>query len=205
MNSETCVLVMPSMKHRKAAMDYVAEFVEIGDDIDGMGEVSQISKDYDSYGRWLYWLYGEKNSGMKADTAEKEGSSFTYFFMDETEEILIGTVNIREGNSVSREYGNIGYAIRPSLRNKGYGTQMLESAISLCGFMGIEHITAVCLGTNTAGVRILLKCGFRPVAEKRNSECDRRFTSDEIQSFKETINYFGVKYEIRFERNLSND
>ena len=159
MENKTYVLVMPSMSHRAAAVEYITEFIELGDDIDGLGIDRSIAGDYDAYGEWLYWLYGEKSGNGNESEADK-CESFTYFYLEEATGKIIGTVNIRKDISSVGKYGNLGYAVRPSMRGKGYGTMMVDAAVSLCGFMGMDEVTAVCLRDNKAGVRILEKSGF---------------------------------------------
>lgn len=178
MENENLMLVMPSMKHRRAAVEYVSEFLTANEDIDGVGygtgadaggadmhgseftadsgSFSDILADYDAYGEWLYWLYGKGEE----PSANGIGSSFTYFFMTDTEEILIGTVNIRYGNELAERYGNLGFAVRPSMRGKGCGTAMVAAAVSMCGFAGMDRLTAVCGKNNTVSAKVLEKCGF---------------------------------------------
>lgn len=167
MGNDTYVLVMPSMKHRAAAVDYINEFIKSGDDIDGLGLDGKIATDYDAYGEWFYWLYGEDNKDCNNEKnhnengdSRKEEPSFTYFYIEESTGKIVGTVNIRRNSSMAEKYGNLGYAIRPTLRGKGFGTDMVEAAVSLCGFMGMNEITAVCRKDNKPGLRLLEKCGF---------------------------------------------
>lgn len=152
----TCVLVMPSMKHRQATIDYINEFARFGEAIDGTGLSTDMGRDFDAYGEWITRFYpmdeGEAGRGG--------GCSFTYFFMDKEEKLLVGTVNIRYGNKIEEEFGNIGYAIRPSLRGKGYGKQLLELTVAMCDFMGMDGLTAVTKPDNYPSIRVLQSCDF---------------------------------------------
>lgn len=164
-NDNKNILVLPSMKHRMAAIEYVSEFIEKHDDINGIGIDSDVVSDYDAYGNWLYWLYGEKSARESEMMESAEGDSFTYFYVDETDNKIIGTISIRKENELAREYGNLGFAVRPSMRGQGYGTSMVEAALSLCSFLGMKDITAVCRKDNSAAIRLLTSCGFCSVLE----------------------------------------
>lgn len=169
MENNDMMLVMPSMKHRAAAAEYIREFTEAKEDINGMGLDLAIADERDAYGEWLFWLYGEGKE-TAPNGAER---SFTYFFVDGTETKLIGTVNIRRGNDLAERYGNLGFAVRPSMRGRGFGTAMVEAAVSMCAFTGMDKVTAVCGQWNTASARVLEKCGFVRVRRtvEKNGTC----------------------------------
>lgn len=166
-NTENLMLVLPSMVHRAAALDYVSEFIEKKDDINGMGIDSDVISNYDAYGNWISWLYGETASKTPESTMSDD-YNFTYFYIDETDHKLIGTINLRTENELAKEFGNIGFAVRPSMRGQGYGSAMVEAAISLCGFYGLEELTAICRKDNNAAVNLLCGCGFCFAGETEN-------------------------------------
>lgn len=156
LDNETYVLVMPSMKHKQAAIEYISEFARVGESIDGTGLEADIGESFDAYGEWISRFYSSDEGAADG----KVGGSFTYFFMDENERRLIGTVNIRQGNKIEEEFGNMGYAIRPLLRGQGLGKQLVESAVAMCEFMGLGVLTAVINPENYPSKRILESCGF---------------------------------------------
>ena len=55
--------------------------------------------------------------------------------------------------------GHIGYAVRPSERNRGLATQMLGQGVELAGRLGFERVLCVCDGDNYASERVILKRG----------------------------------------------
>ncbi len=156
-SEENRILTSPLPGHRVAAVSYINEFLERGENPDGIDNPERISEDYDAYGEWLVWL--NDREADKEGTPEGERSA-TFFYIRESDGFLYGTVNIRNGGEKACEYGNIGYAIRPSERGKGIATDMLESALSLCSFMGMESVRAVCSRENQASQRVLKKNGF---------------------------------------------
>ena len=74
---------------------------------------------------------------------------------------IIGTCELRHRLTKElRNYGgHIGYSIRPSQRNKGYGTKMLALALEKARMLGIEQVLITCGDDNIASVRIIEKNG----------------------------------------------
>ena len=74
---------------------------------------------------------------------------------------FIGWTKIRHKlNDALLEYGgHIGYAIRPSDRNKGYGTRILELALPFARSLGVQNVLLTCDDDNTGSVKIIEKSG----------------------------------------------
>ncbi len=70
---------------------------------------------------------------------------------------FIGRVNIRfRLTEQLRDWGgNIGYAIRPSFRNRGFGRQILALALPVAREAGLQGVLLTCLDTNIASIRII--------------------------------------------------
>jgi len=84
----------------------------------------------------------------------------TYFFVNDKNELL-GFSNIRHelNDSLMNEGGHINYAIRPSQRNKGLGTKILELSLIEARKMGIDKVLLNCETNNVASEKIFLKNG----------------------------------------------
>ncbi len=93
----------------------------------------------------------------------KEGKvpDSTFFLLDEERNILLGAVNIRHYlNDYLLDYGgHIGSGIRPSERNKGYGTKMIRLALQECAKLGIRKVLIVCDKSNIASAKTIIKNG----------------------------------------------
>lgn len=74
---------------------------------------------------------------------------------------FIGRASIRpQLNDVLRmRGGNIGYAIRASMRGKGYGHKILTEALGYVRKLGFQEILITCHDQNTASIRIIEKAG----------------------------------------------
>ena len=55
--------------------------------------------------------------------------------------------------------GHIRYGVRPSERNKGYGTLMLKLALDKARALGIGRVLITCGKDNIASQRVILKNG----------------------------------------------
>ena len=84
----------------------------------------------------------------------------THFLADDEGKIF-GAVNIRHRltESLKIEGGHIGFGIRPSARNQGYGTRILELALDKAGKMGINEVLVTCDKENVHSARIIQKNG----------------------------------------------
>ena len=72
---------------------------------------------------------------------------------------IVGTSNLRyELNDFLREFGgHIGYAIRPSQRQQGYGTQMLSLVLAQAQTLAIKRVLITCNDDNIASARVIEK------------------------------------------------
>ena len=127
-------LKIPSEIDESKYMDYVEEFIKYSNNKSVFCIPAQ-----KNYKRWLKNVNSLKNGkyrGMEPATL--------YFFMDD--EQLIGHVIIKHKLNFSKKdllTGNIDGSIRPTMRNKGYGKQMLSLALKKCSDIDLNEITVV--------------------------------------------------------------
>ena len=95
----------------------------------------------------------EKGKNISKDWAP----ATTYWLIDKGK--FIGHTNIRHKlNAKLRKIGgNIGYYIRPSERNKGYGTQILKLALIKAKKLGLKKMLITCAESNIASKKIIEK------------------------------------------------
>lgn len=74
---------------------------------------------------------------------------------------FIGRISIRHhlNDSLEKQGGHIGYAIRASARGKGYGQTILKLALPEAKKLGITKALITCDDTNAASARIIEKAG----------------------------------------------
>ena len=96
---------------------------------------------------------------------KKEGKnlvpSSVYFCLDDEINKFVGAVDIRHylNDALKEAGGHIGDGIRPSLRNRGYGTKMVSLALEKCKNMNIQNVLMTCDKDNIASAKTIIKNG----------------------------------------------
>ena len=82
--------------------------------------------------------------------------------MDDDAQRFLGQIDVRHRltESLLRYGGHIGYAIRLSEWNKGYGTRMLSLALPYAKRIGIDRCLITCDDDNPGSARVMEKNGF---------------------------------------------
>ena len=106
----------------------------------------------------------EKFDNYKKERNLKSGRVGAHFFwlVDDENDYFIGEITIRHNlnEALERYGGHIGYGIRRSEWNKGYGTRMLELALIEAKKIGLCEILITCDDDNTGSARVMEKNGF---------------------------------------------
>ncbi len=103
------------------------------------------------------WVEKIQRNAFEGD--EQWGKSLLYLCFDNNK--LIGLLSIRYElpEKLIERYGNIGYGVRPSERNKGYATTMLCYALSVCNEKGMDKVLLGCYKDNLASAATIKKNG----------------------------------------------
>ena len=92
---------------------------------------------------------------------EKDGRvpDSVFFLLDTNTNNLLGAVNIRHKLSdyLYNYGGHIGDGIRPSERNKGYGTILVKLALEECKKLNITKVLMTCDKSNVASAKTIIK------------------------------------------------
>lgn len=101
----------------------------------------------------------EKFDNYKYEKNLKPGRvGATYFWLvDEERNHFIGEISIRHKltESLLRYAGHIGYGVRCSEWNKGYGTLMLKLALEKAKEMGLSKVLLTCDDDNPASAKVM--------------------------------------------------
>ena len=85
-----------------------------------------------------------------------------YWLVDDERSHFIGEIAIRHrlNEALTQRGGHIGYGIRYSEWNRGYGTKMLALALEKAKEMRISPVLITCNDDNLASARVIEKNGF---------------------------------------------
>ena len=85
-----------------------------------------------------------------------------YWLVDDEKQYFIGEIAIRHrlNDALAQRGGHIGYGVRYSEWNRGYGTKMLALALEKAKGMRISPVLITCNDDNLASARVMEKYGF---------------------------------------------
>lgn len=158
---ERLILIKPSKSIESGIQEYKQEFLEFGElRINGSCGITF----YDDFDSWLKIAQSIEKETLSRDDVHAS----TFFTIRESDKKVIGSIQIRHSLTEElRKYGgHIGYAIRPSERKKGYGTQQLALVLEYAKQMEIFKIMISCESDNVASAKTIMACGGRLTEEK---------------------------------------
>ena len=96
------------------------------------------------------------------------GRSYTLLCFDELKLIGLLSVLYELSEELARKFGHIGYGVRPGERRKGYATEMVRHALSICREKGLKQVEAGCFRDNTASAKALIRNNGKLVRESED-------------------------------------
>lgn len=99
------------------------------------------------------------NDIEEVETNKVKAPSQLFFCFDTKNNKMLGAVVIREklNTDLLQRGGHIALGIRPSERNKGYGTLLVNLSINKCKELGINNILMVCDKQNIYSSKTIIK------------------------------------------------
>ncbi len=85
-----------------------------------------------------------------------------FWLVDDTKKAFIGQITLRHELTDSLRLcgGHIGYAVRRSCWNQGYGTKMLGLVLEKAKELGLDRVLVTCNDDNLPSARVIEKNGF---------------------------------------------
>lgn len=150
-------LVFPNAAYKEKAMEYIREFHAYGSDINGSGSLDRYLREA-SYEEWLAKVLRDMDI---ANIPEGRVPALTYFYVRPEDDRIVGMANLRLAlnDFLREEGGHIGYAIRPTEREKHYGTDMLKEALKVYTVLGFREVLITCDKCNIASAKVIQNCG----------------------------------------------
>lgn len=148
-------LVNPTLRYKKSFQTGLKEFLNI--DKRDEGDPTKVEE------------YIKKSKRYQNGISLPRGivPASTFWLVDKG--VFIGRVSIRHKlNKKLRSFGgHIGYAIRPSKRNKGYGSKILELALKEAKKLKLKKVLITCDDDNIASQKIIEKNGGKLQEKKK--------------------------------------
>lgn len=84
-----------------------------------------------------------------------------FMLVDDASRRVLGMINFRHylNDYLAEQGGHIGYGVRPSERQKGYGKEMLRLCLDRCRDFGLDRVLLTCDPSNEASRRTILANG----------------------------------------------
>ena len=146
--------VKPLKEHEKDAINYIKEFYKYSSNINGAGSLHRYLNDYDG---WLKKLDDDRNRIPSEEKVPAE----TYFLVRESDNKIIGMVNIRHYlNDYLRKFGgHIGYGIRPTERRKCYNKIQLYLVLLEAQKLNLDKVMLGCSVDNLGSDKTIKALG----------------------------------------------
>lgn len=147
-------LLLPNKKNKKAFLSALRDFQSTKEPGRGFNSLNygEIKKDFDAF-------IAEKKKQRGETQPKGRVPNTTYWLFDGN--TMIGEIDIRHrlNKKLKVVGGHIGYSIRPSKWNKGYGTKMLALGLKKCRQMGLQKVMITCDEDNMGSRRVIEKNG----------------------------------------------
>lgn len=150
---------LPELTDKCMLQEYVQEHYDNNES----GISASMGLPVSEYNEWVEKIHRNASVG---DT--EWGRSLLYLCFEHDK--LVGLLSIRYElpEDLSNIYGDIGYGVRPSEREKGYATMMLHHALSVCKEKGLKKVVLGCYKDNVASAATIKKNGGVLVCENEN-------------------------------------
>ena len=148
------IFVEPTLSMQYEIEDYRTEHFANGErEIYGGAWLERVN-------RYTDWLQLVRANANPQTVNPNWVTSSTYCVISKEDNTLIGMVDIHHelNDFLAQSGGHISYGVRPSTRNRGYGTRILHMALSMClQKLSMEQVTISCPMHNVAAIRTIEK------------------------------------------------
>jgi predicted acetyltransferase len=162
--SEKLVLHTPTFELASAFLAMNKEYREF-EQQETFKAILDLYKDYDNANveNYIQKLI-DQSEGLNLKAGHVPAT--TFWLVSEDNDIL-AVSRLRHSLTPSLEDmgGHIGYSVRPSRRNKGYGTRLLTSTLERAKTLGLQRVLLTCDKDNTCSTKVILSNGGKLASE----------------------------------------
>ena len=156
---------LPTIEDKDILKEYIDECFDVGEYvIHGSSKLVEM--------RYEDWV--KKVHMATIEPRPNQGRSNLYLALYNNSVIGMLYVRYEMPRKERHTYGDIGYSVRPSARNMGFGTEMLKFGLQNLKDNGREYALLVCDQKNGGSVKVITKNGGKLLQERRGP-------SDEIE------------------------
>jgi predicted acetyltransferase len=145
-------LIGPTEEFREEFAAYVAELVQAGENVpDDLLDAAR--------GRFDTFVRGFQDAAEGRNLAPGLVPWNTYWLVLNGRLLGMSSLRHRLTPGLEDRGGHIGYNVRPSERQKGYGTRLLALTLRKARALGLERVLLTCDSANIASARVIEKNG----------------------------------------------
>ena len=146
-------LVLPSEEYLQSYLDACREMKDEGVETFSIHDPEQFKDWKDT----IFQTYNERRKGINLKSGYVPDT--TFWLVENGEFIGLGSVRHRLTPALESFGGHIGYMIRPSRWNQGYGTLQLKLLLDEAARLGIEKALLTCSIYNPGSAKVMEKNG----------------------------------------------
>lgn len=145
------LLVKPNLSLKKEAIAYKKEHFAHDEFVINGSELFDKNDNYEER------LEAVTNNAVESTVNPNWVLTDTFFAMNDDKKI-IGIISFRHSlNDFLKDFGHIGYSVRPTERKKGYATKMLELVLTIAKNSGLDMVQLSCESDNIPSIKTIAK------------------------------------------------
>lgn len=187
---ERLIHIVPTIEHKKDAIEYVEECLAYGSEVNGSGGLDGYLNDYEG---WLRKLEDDRNR----IPSEEKVPALTYFLVRESDNRIVGMINIRLclNERLRNLGGHIGYSIRPTERRKGYNKINLYLGLKVLNEYGVEEALLDCDYDNLGSSSTMKALGGKLKRRYYEPDIYKTYIEDYIIDVKDSVERYKDLYD----------
>jgi len=152
-NRSTLRLIEPNIRLEESHRTFLDEFQKRGERVHPW----IVAEPYGHFSDYVAML----NAGSKGEDLPSGFVAHSTFWLVDADDEIVAISNLRhELNDFLLTYGgHIGYGVRPSVRRRGYATEVLRQTLLMAKKLGIDRVRVTCSKENPASAKTILRNG----------------------------------------------